>query len=403
MQKERTYGFLTLFSLYIAQSIPMTFFSTVMPVIMRQHHFSLTAIGLLQLIKLPWILKFIWAPLIDGNSRNTNDLKKWIFSSELFYAVFIVAIGFFDLAVDFNLIVILLVLAFTASATQDIATDAFAILILKKDDRSIGNSMQSGGSFLGTVIGSGILLVVYSLYGWKHLMFGLAGFVLLALVPLVFYKKNNIKDQSVVKKISMKDIYLFFAQKGILRHVIMLFFFYSGIVGILTMLKPWMVDLGYGMAEIGVYSGIYGASAGFLSALVAGYIIKKLGLMKSVRIFLFVAMITTGYFTAVTFLPATNYTVIPALMLIWSVYGAISVSVYTIAMNSIRKGREGTDFTIQIVLTHLGSLIFAILSGKLAHNLGYRGLFILESVIVTLLFFVFPLLYSFKTSEDAHR
>jgi len=403
MQKEKTYGFFTLFSLYIAQSIPMTFFSTVMPVIMRQNHFSLTSIGLLQLIKLPWILKFLWAPLVDGKSNNTNDLKKWIFSSELFYALFIVAIGYYDLAIDFKLIVTMLVLAFTASATQDIATDAFAILTLKKEDRSIGNSMQSGGSFLGTVIGSGVLLVVYSRYGWKHLMFGLAGFVLLALVPLIFYKKNTGKEHSVVKKISMRDIYLFFAQKGISKHVVLLFFFYSGIVGILTMLKPWMVDLGYNMTEIGIYSGIYGASAGFVSALLAGFLIKKIGLMKSVKIFLFIGIAVTLYFIAVTLTPATNYTVIPALMLIWSVYGAISVSVYTIAMNSIRKGREGTDFTIQIVLTHLGSLIFAIASGKIAHSLGYQGLFIIESVIVTLLFFLFPLLYSFKTKEDVNR
>jgi MFS family permease len=401
MQKEKTYSFFTLFSLYIAQSIPMTFFSTVMPVIMRQQHFTLTSIGLLQLIKLPWILKFLWAPLIDGQSRNTNDLKKWIFSSELFYAVFIVAIGFFDLTIDFRLIVTMLVLAFTASATQDIATDAFAILILKKEDRSIGNSMQSGGSFLGTVVGSGVLLVVYSLYGWQHLMFGLAGFVLLALLPLAFYKKNTVKEESVVKKISMRDIYLFFAQKGVLKHVVMLFFFYSDIVGILTMLKPWLVDLGYNMTEIGVYSGIYGASAGFASAMLAGFIIKKAGLKKSVKTFLFIGILVTAYFVATTFLPVSDYTVIPALILIWSIYGAISVSVYTIAMNSIRRGREGTDFTIQIVLTHLGSLIFAILSGKLAHMLGYRGLFIIESVIITLLFFLFPLLYSFKTEKNA--
>ncbi len=400
MKKDKTYSFFTLFSLYIAQSIPMTFFSTVMPVIMRQQHYTLTSIGLLQLIKLPWILKFLWAPLIDGNTRGTNDLKRWIFSSELFYAVLIVVIGYFDLAVDFRLIVILLVLAFTASATQDIATDAFAILILKKEDRSIGNSMQSGGSFLGTVIGSGVLLVIYSLYGWRNLMFGLAGFVILALVPLVFHKKNIDKDHSVVKKIGMRDIYLFFGQKGVLKHVVLLFFFYSGIVGILTMLKPWMVDLGYNMTEIGVYSGIYGASAGFASAMLAGFIIKRAGLMKSVRAFLFIGILVTGYFISTTFLPATNYTIIPALILIWSIYGAISVSVYTIAMNSIRQGREGTDFTIQIVLTHLGSLIFAILSGKLAHNLGYRGLFIIESIIVTLLFFLFPLFYSFKTKED---
>ncbi len=60
IQKDKTYNLATFFCLYIAQTIPMSFFSTVIPVMMRQENFSLSAIGLLQLIKLPWILKFLW-------------------------------------------------------------------------------------------------------------------------------------------------------------------------------------------------------------------------------------------------------------------------------------------------------------------------------------------------------
>ena len=401
-QQNRTYNFLTLFSLYIAQSVPMSFFSTVLPVIMRQHHYSLTAIGLLQLVKLPWILKFIWAPLVDGNNNGTKGLKRWIIYSEFIYAVFIVAIGFLDLTIDFKLIVILLVFAFTASATQDIASDAFAIFILKKSDRSIGNSMQSGGSFLGTVIGSGVLLVIYSVYGWQMLMFGLAGFVILALIPLCFQKNKTRKKDATVKKITIKDLYLFFTQKGISKHIILLTLFYSGVVGILTMLKPWMVDLGYNIKQIGIYSGIYGALAGFASALLAGIIIKKIGRYKAVRLFLFLEVGVALYFVVISYLPKNIFLIMPALLLIWSVYGANSVSIYTIAMDNIRKGREGTDFTIQIVLTHLGSLLMAILSGKIAHNFGYQKLFVIEMVLAIILFILFPVLYPHKNNNNVN-
>ncbi|WP_234408734.1 hypothetical protein [Marinilabilia salmonicolor] len=65
-QSFKKYG--TLLSLYLAQSIPMSFFSTVVPVIMRQEDYSLTSIGLIQLIKIPWILKFLWAPMVDHTS-----------------------------------------------------------------------------------------------------------------------------------------------------------------------------------------------------------------------------------------------------------------------------------------------------------------------------------------------
>jgi hypothetical protein len=44
-------------------------------------------------------------------------------------------------------------------------------------------------------------------------------------------------------------------------------------------------------------------------------------------------------------------------------------------MKIVRKGREGTDFTLQIVMTHLSSLIIAVMSGKVADAITYRGLF----------------------------
>jgi len=165
MKGQNWHKFPLLFSLYIAQSIPMSFFSTVVPVIMRQENYSLESIGLLQLVKLPWILKFLWAPLIDSKTHNSRQLRRWIIVSEIFYAIVIFGIGWLDLGASFQLIVILMVIAFTASATQDIATDAFAILILKKNERSLGNSMQSAGSFVGSLMGTGVLLIAYYYFG----------------------------------------------------------------------------------------------------------------------------------------------------------------------------------------------------------------------------------------------
>ena len=149
IQKDKTYNLATFFCLYIAQTIPMSFFSTVIPVMMRQEDFSLSAIGLLQLIKLPWILKFLWSPMVDRHAVTTGDYKRWIFSSELIYAGLIFAVAFLDFHTDFYTIVALIIISFVASATQDIATDALAVLAFSRKDKSLANSMQSMGSFGG--------------------------------------------------------------------------------------------------------------------------------------------------------------------------------------------------------------------------------------------------------------
>jgi predicted MFS family arabinose efflux permease len=398
MMKDKNWQkFPVLFSLYIAQSIPMSFFSTVVPVIMRQEKYSLQSIGLMQLIKLPWIIKFLWAPLIDNKARTTKQLRSWILVSELFYAVVILSIGLFDLQTDFRLIVILMVIAFIASATQDIAVDIYAILMLRPDERSVGNSMQSAGSFVGTLFGTGILLIAYHYFGWTALLILLSLFVIFAVIPVLIYRKPVYREKDTHQRITMRDIYLFFAEKGMHKRILVLVFYYSGIIGILTLLKPYLVDLGYNVKQIGFMSGIFGTSIAVLSSFAGGFIIKKTGRKLSMYLFAAIAMAASLWFWIISDAPSVAAIYI-GIGLLWGGYGLSTVAIYTTSMDIVRKGREGTDFTIQIVITHLSSLIIAVLSGKLGDMIGYKNFFLVEVVLCLLTFII--LAYSFNRKNN---
>lgn len=399
MSQVRKYT--TLLSLYVAQAVPMSFFSTIVPVIMRQENYSLEAIGMLQLIKLPWIAKFMWAPLVDRHSQTLQSYKKWIFFSEFFYAIVILSIGFFNLQTDFTTIIVLMLIAFTASATQDIATDAMAIKVLSRHERSTGNSMQAAGTFIGTLTGSGVLLVIYHYFGWQGLLFCLAGFVIVALIPLYFYRTpDKIISETATKSVSTADISRFFKQQGTVRRVALLMLYYSGIIGILAMLKPFLVDLGYDVKTIGIMSGIFGTAMGCVSSFAAGWLIKRLGRRNSLFTFALFSLTATLYFLFLTTGTPTEGRIYLGIALIWSAYGMASVTIFTIAMDWVREGREGTDFTLQIVLTHLSSLIIAIASGKLADALGYRGLYLAEAALALLVVIAVPILYRDKENLE---
>ncbi|MFO7864616.1 MAG: MFS transporter [Salinivirgaceae bacterium] len=378
MDKNNWHKFPLLFGLYIAQSIPMSFFSTVVPVIMRQEQYSLESIGLIQLVKLPWILKFLWAPIIDNRTKNSRDLRQWIIGSEVFYAIVIFAIGWLNLQASFDLIIILMIVAFTASATQDIATDAFAILILRKDERSLGNSIQSAGSFIGSLMGTGVLLIAYYHFGWRVLLWLLAAFVIVALIPLPFYKRKNPVQKPEAKRISPVAVKNFFVQKGMYKRVLLLIFYYSGIIGILAMLKPYMVDLGYTVKEIGFMSGIFGTAVAASMAMVGGLVQKRIGRRKAMVLFAFVNLFSALWFVAISMLTPSTPMLYAGIAFLWGGYGLSTVVIYTTSMDIVRPGHEGTDFTVQIVLTHLSGLVFAVLSGKIGGMLGYTGLFSVE-------------------------
>jgi hypothetical protein len=55
-------------------------------------------------------------------------------------------------------------------------------------------------------------------------------------------------------------------------------------------------------------------------------------------------------------------------------------------MGKVRQGREGTDYSMQIVITHLKGIVIAILAGRVADAFGMNNLFIAEVGLAALIF-----------------
>ena len=382
----------TFFSLYIAQAVPMSFFSTALQVLMREQAFSLTTISLLQLIKVPWILKFLWSPLIDRKCMTVKDYKRWIISSEVVYAALILGAGLLNLETNIQLIIILVFLSLVASATQDIATDALAILSTRKEQKSFVNGMQSMGSFGGSLLGSGILLIVMHHYGWNVVTQCLSVFVLLALIPLLTNKKMRLaQEKEPSRKAKWNGFIWFFGRKEVYPQIGFLLLYYASVMGLLSVTRPYMVDLGYDMKEIGVLNGIIGISAAMLVSYPASMLIRRWGTEKAKIAFAACILLATIYFVFMSMGIPSKTELVVGIVFLWICYGMGTVVVYTSSMYIVRKGAEGTDFTIQIVITHTSGLLMAIGSGKIADLAGYSGLFCMEAGIaaISLLYVIY--------------
>ena len=383
--KGRGIGLPMFFCLYIAQSIPSSFFATALQVMMREANYSLATIGLLQLVKLPWVVKFLWSPLVDRHCLTGRDFRRCIVVSEIVYAIFIILAGHLNVTDNLYLIIFMVMLSLVASATQDIATDALAILMHRGRDKSMVNSMQSMGSFGGALIGSGVLLLVLHRFGWHAVTPFLGVFVLLMLIPLLRRKDLNIAQKDVRQRARLTDFASFFVQRGIWRQIGFLLLYYASIIGILSMMRPWLVDLGYSMKEIGVMSGIIGTSSAFCASFGAGFIVRRIGIFTARILFACFILLTTLYFLGLVMLGTpTTAMLYGGIVLMWMSYGMATIVVYTSSMECVRPGREGTDFTVQTVLTHLSGIIMAGLSGAVADHFGYHGLFLAEVIIASI-------------------
>ena len=121
------------------------------------------------------------------------------------------------------------------------------------------------------------------------------------------------------------------------------------------------------------------------AALVFIFLMRRIGIFTARILFACFILLTTLYFLGLVMLGTpTTAMLYGGIVLMWMSYGMATIVVYTSAMECVRPGREGTDFTVQTVLTHLSGIIMAGLSGAVADHFGYYGLFLAEVIIASI-------------------
>jgi MFS family permease len=371
-------------SLYMSQFIPTMFLFQALPVFMRQQGVSRQAIGLLSLLILPSMFNFLWSPLLDRYSfTSVGHYQFWIICFQLLIACTTVAGGLLDIQHNFIALLICLFVMCFFCCLQNIATDALAVGLLDVNERGLGNGVQIGGSYLGAVIGGGVMLSLLNYWGWKATMFTLALLVIIALLPVLQHKERSRKPvfESRHPTLAWKSLVKFFRRPGIWRWVIILMIYLKGSAIASTMYRPFLVDIGLSLGEIGLLLGVVSYSTGVLGALMAGLLINPLGRKRSLILFGLLQAVSI----AIYLLPAFGVSNLPILYL-----AAISVqfstsmastATSTIMMDKSELETSGTDYSIQGSVASFSGIVAAATSGIIAEAFGYQGVFAISVAI----------------------
>ena len=116
--------------LYFSEGLPFGLINNALSVYFRVKKISLEEIGLLSLLGLAWSCKLLWAPLVDRFGRRYF----WIIPAQLAVGLFSAVLAVLDPVNEKTLFWLALAGICLASATQDIAADAYTIDILDEKE-----------------------------------------------------------------------------------------------------------------------------------------------------------------------------------------------------------------------------------------------------------------------------
>lgn len=395
--------FAMLSALYFAQGLPSGLIAKALPPLLRDQGVSLSVIGFTSALALPWALKFAWAPFID----RFGSRKRWLLALNCLTMGLMLLVASHDITAWVAALPWLLAVLFCmniVSATQDIATDGYAVSTLKPAWRGLGNSIQVVGYKLGMVVGGGALLWLTARHGWQASYAGLACLMLLVILPVLFMKDATAGERQAATHAQWQGMggYVRLFREFVLRPgvgwwllTVALYKFGDSLGSRMT--GPLLSDSGYSLADIGLITGSAGATTGLLGAFVGGATLLRLGRLPALLGFgALQALGLAGYFLVAG--GSHDLYLLTAIVYFEQFADGLStVALFTIMMDRCRPQSPGTDYSLQASLQVLVAGVAALCGGLLTERFGYSAVFAIAAAL-TLLALV-PAIISFRETR----
>ncbi|SFD66179.1 MFS transporter [Flavobacterium phragmitis] len=346
------------------------------------------------LLYLPWVVKPLWSPLIEliGTKRKWFLLMQLIISISFLLVGFVIPTnGFFIMS-----LAIFWVAAF-ASASNDIATDGFYLLVLPEDKQSFFIGIRSTFYRLSMLAGNGLVVLFAGFlehkYGdntkaWSYTMIcvGLL-MTFITAYNFIFTPKNEINVVENNKETAHQNfgtIFIsFFKKKQIGLILAFVLVFRLGESQLLKMLSPFLLDgkelggMGLDTEAVGIIYGTFGVAALTLGGILGGIAISRHGLTKWMfPMFLAMHLPIIGFILLAFFHPTSIYYIYAVVILEQFGYG-FGFTAFMMYLIHVAEGESKTaHYALATGFMALGMMLPGMLSGYIQKFLGYQNFFI---------------------------
>lgn len=377
--------FVLLTSLYFSQGFPSGLLAHAMPAIMREYGASHSAIGMLKLLALPWLFKFLWAPMLDRYYyRPLGPHCSWILVMQTGAIATLIVMSLLSPGWLFEdglvLLFILLCLLNVFSSTQDVATDGLAVSLLSKKLRGLGNSIQVVGYKAGLMLGGSGLLVLMNVWGWNITIQLVAATLVVMLIPTLLFKEHHVLNHTTgaanteVTQPGVKGVlfweYFKIQKIGFWLLVILTYKLADGMSS--TLVKSLLIDQGMTLADVGQITFV-SSLASLIGAIFVGILYRFITPIYLLLVFAVLQMATISAYSLIPGLDSTSehyltwvYWIVTQDQLVDTMS---TVVLFAIMMGHCRKQHEGGDYTLQACIQVFSAGLAGALGGVVADAL----------------------------------
>ncbi len=339
-------------------------------------------IGLFSLIGLPYVLKFLWAPLLDRYQLGWPGRRRdWMLLTQLLLALLLFTVGAANLAAGaLPILAVVAVMIATLSATQDVAIDAYRAEVLQETERGFGAGATVTGYRIGMLLaGAGALLLADKIgfaqvYQWLALVL-LIGAAASVLGPEV---AQDVPAPQNLAAAVIEPLREYFRRESAVPLLVLIFFYKLGDAFAGGLTTNFLLDaMGFTLTDVGaIYKGL-GLVASIAGALYGGAMMVRLGLYRALMLFAWLQAFTNLGF-AVLAVTGKSYLAMVAVVGLENLAGGMGTAAYLALLMSICDRRyTATQFALLSAVASLGRVFAGPPAGYLVESVGWPIFFVM--------------------------
>ena len=278
--------------------LPLFIIVSLLPAWLMDSGLELKAIALFSFIQLPYVLKFLWAPLFDGFSFSMGRRKGWLIIFQVLLLASISITGLLDPKSQIMTVAIIATAIAFFSASQDAVIDAYRRELLLDNELGLGTAIHVNAYKFSQLIPGSLALILADIFAWELVFFITGLFMIPGIILTILIKEPLLKviPPKTIKEAVIEPFVEFINRKGIKEAILVLLFIFLYKIGdsmATALATPFFMDLGFSMTEIGVIAKTVGLWASIVGGIVGGILMIKIGINRALWIFGFMQMFAT--------------------------------------------------------------------------------------------------------------
>jgi len=278
--------------------LPLFILISLLPAWLMESGLELKAIALFSFIQLPYVLKFLWAPLFDGFSFSMGRRRGWLIIFQVLLLASISMAGLLDPKSQLMTVAIISTAIAFFSASQDAVIDAYRRELLLDNELGLGTAIHVNAYRIAGLIPGSLALILADIFAWELVFFITGLFMIPGIILTILIKEPLLKvmPPKTIKEAVIEPFMEFINRKGIKEAILILLFIFLYKVGdsmATALATPFYMDLGFSMTEIGVIAKTVGFWASIIGGILGGILMIKIGINRALWIFGFMQMFAT--------------------------------------------------------------------------------------------------------------